>query len=192
MGKIRFLPVFALFILVSVGLIACGSSGGGGGGGGDSDSPYYINSLINGTTVNYDGSLTMGSAITKPIAEPVILSGTTVIFGMKSISGPSSLIIFNGQSTGIYRVRDNDVWLSAMDGDTLAGGIIYGGMKVLYNSSSAFVGVVNVTEYGAIGEAISGSFMVNVSAFVAGGGPSGALSNVSGTFSVEREADDAF
>ncbi len=187
MGKMRLIPVFVLFLLVSVGLVACGSSGGDGGGGGSS--PYYINSLVNSTTVNYDGSLTLGTSINIPIADPEILAGTTVIFGLKSITGPSALVIFNGQSTGNYRIRDDDVWLSVMDGDMSLGGVMYAGMKVFYNGNTAYSGVVNVTEYGAIGEAISGSFMVNTVPFGAGG-PSGAVSNVSGTFSVERKADD--
>ncbi len=62
---------------------------------------------------------------------------------------------------------------------------------MFYDFNSAVHGVVNVTEYGAVGGDINGSFMVNVTAMDSSDDPTWAISNVIGTFSVLRVADDS-
>lgn len=174
----------AVFIIIAaVALIACGESSsddsGGTNTGGTSTPSYSVSVTTGGQTATYTDAAVFGAyynAQNPPI--PAASTGIVAVTG-----GGSSGIIFSfeGQSTGTYDVASNAA-LSYTD----AAGQTYAANALLNSVAS---GTITVTEYGAVGGKIGGSFNV-VASIYAAGSPTANTATLTGTFEVQRKADD--
>ncbi len=94
----------------------------------------------------------------------------------------SLTVIFTGKTTGDYSIANGEAMLSytAANSQTYAAS----------NSLSGTSGAVSVSQYGAVGEAIVGTFDVSADVYI-GSSASGTTTNLTGSFTVIREVDNA-
>jgi hypothetical protein len=95
-------------------------------------------------------------------------------------SDPDLAISFTGTTAGIYTIEIGEAAFSCSDAE----GNLYAAMQLFAHTS----GTVTITEYGAVGENIAGSYSVTADAYSLGS-PSGSTVLITGDFTVRRGND---
>ena len=147
---------------------------------GGTDTTFLSISINGGAEITFTGIDVNGAHYTTDVMPPYINANSTAIkFG--SMSGPGGLLSFAGSVPGTYAIENTDGFLSY----SLNATDFYQAYQVWET-----LGNIVISEFGAVGEAVSGTFSITDAQEFVDNNPTANLVPLTGSFSFVRLPDD--
>lgn len=175
--KLTILLVIVMALSMIAALAGCGSSDD------SSTIPNGANIYVDaGAEDRYSALETGGFFLANAVASPPIDANTTVVLMLHSPDN-GAMLTFAGNTTGTYTVTAGTATIAYTDAsaNTYAAGI----------TLPITSGSIEVTEYAEVGGDIVGTYSFIASIYV-DGSPTENTTSLTGSFSVERQADDSY